>query len=131
MILHRSRKVFGMASVASLGLLGVGVTSAFTARDRTHAEALAVKTAEVENDVTLVNWSATHSMQSEHLYQPESARELVDTVKACQKDGTKLRPLGSGLSPNGIGFSETGVLSMALLDKVCYKIEGEVFVPAQ
>ena len=31
--------------------------------------------------------------------------------------GEKLRVMGSGLSPNGLPFSEEGVLSLALLDK--------------
>ena len=32
--------------------------------------------------------------------------------------GEKLRPLGSALSPNGIGFSNGAVVSLALMDKV-------------
>lgn len=32
--------------------------------------------------------------------------------------GQKLRVVGSALSPNGLGLSEEGMLSMALLDKV-------------
>ena len=31
--------------------------------------------------------------------------------------GEKLRVMGSGLSPNGLPFSDEGVLSLALLDR--------------
>ena len=34
--------------------------------------------------------------------------------------GRKLRCVGSGLSPNGIAFSEDGMVSLALLDKVLH-----------
>lgn len=32
--------------------------------------------------------------------------------------GEKLRAMGSGLSPNGLPFSQEGVVSLALLDKI-------------
>ena len=36
----------------------------------------------------------------------------------AQPAGEKLRPLGSALSPNGIGFSNGAVVSLALMDKI-------------
>ncbi len=39
-------------------------------------------------------------------------------VAAAHEAGEKLRVVGSALSPNGIGLSDEGMLSMALLDNV-------------
>lgn len=36
---------------------------------------------------------------------------------ACHMAGEKLRVMGSGLSPNGLPFSDEGILSLALLDR--------------
>ena len=36
----------------------------------------------------------------------------------CRGSGEKLRPLGSALSPNGIGFSNGALVSLALMDKI-------------
>lgn len=36
----------------------------------------------------------------------------------CHAAKRRLRVVGSALSPNGIGFSQEGMMSMALLDKV-------------
>lgn len=38
----------------------------------------------------------------------------------CAANKRRLRVLGSGLSPNGVGFSDEGMMSMALLDKVLW-----------
>lgn len=37
---------------------------------------------------------------------------------AVRLAGNKLRCVGSALSPNGIAFSEHGVISLALMDKI-------------
>jgi hypothetical protein len=39
-------------------------------------------------------------------------------VADCHAANRRLRVVGSALSPNGIGFSQEGMMSMALLDKV-------------
>lgn len=41
-------------------------------------------------------------------------------VAGCAAHKRRLRVVGSGLSPNGVGFSEEGMMSMALLDKVLW-----------
>mmetsp|Transcript_20226 Transcript_20226/g.29368 ORF Transcript_20226/g.29368 Transcript_20226/m.29368 type:complete len:527 (-) Transcript_20226:43-1623(-) len=74
--------------------------------------------ASFEKDAELINWSSTHELSTKSLYQPESTEELVNTLKKCQEDGLRIRPMGSGLSPNGIGFDQEGTVSMGLLDKI-------------
>jgi L-galactono-1,4-lactone dehydrogenase len=53
-------------------------------------------------------------------YQPENQDDLVAIVADCARAKRRLRVLGSGLSPNGVGFSEDGMMSMALLDRVVW-----------
>jgi L-galactono-1,4-lactone dehydrogenase len=36
----------------------------------------------------------------------------------CVMPGEKLRVMGSGLSPNGLPFSDEGIVSLALMDKI-------------
>uniref|UniRef100_A0A7S3A6Q9 FAD-binding PCMH-type domain-containing protein n=1 Tax=Rhodosorus marinus TaxID=101924 RepID=A0A7S3A6Q9_9RHOD len=74
--------------------------------------------ASLEKDAELINWSSTHELTTKSLYQPESTEELVNTLKKCQEDGLRIRPMGSGLSPNGIGFDQEGTVGMGLLDNV-------------
>lgn len=71
-----------------------------------------------ERGASLVNWSSTHEVTVQRLFQPESTEQLQTTMYACNRDGQHMRPLGSGLSPNGIAFDEKGTLSLGLLDKV-------------
>lgn len=67
----------------------------------------------------LINWSGTHECTVEHLYQPESLPELEAIVREAHSKANKLRCVGSGLSPNGIAFQPGGMVSLALMDKVC------------
>ena len=39
-------------------------------------------------------------------------------VKEAHEKKTRIRPVGSGLSPNGIGLSRAGMVNLALMDKV-------------
>jgi len=68
----------------------------------------------------LINWSGTHECDVQKYYQPESIAELEALVKQANDSGQTLRCVGSGLSPNALGFEERGVVSLALLDKVLY-----------
>lgn len=67
----------------------------------------------------LINWSGTHECTVGHLYQPESLAELETVVREAHSRASKLRCVGSGLSPNGIAFQSGGMVSLALMDKVC------------
>lgn len=53
-------------------------------------------------------------------YQPENQDDVVAIVADCARAKRRLRVLGSGLSPNGVGFSDQGMMSMALLDRVLW-----------
>lgn len=66
----------------------------------------------------LVNWSGTHECRTQRFHQPETQAELEATVKAAHEAGRKLRCVGSGLSPNGLGFNEGGMVSLALMDRI-------------
>ncbi|KAF6155368.1 hypothetical protein GIB67_019894 [Kingdonia uniflora] len=67
---------------------------------------------------TVSNWSGTHEVQTRVFIQPESLEELEKVVKEANEKGQKVRPVGSGLSPNGIGLQRQGMVNLALMDKV-------------
>ena len=67
---------------------------------------------------TIVNWSATHTVETKKLHQPETLAELEALVASAHGAGRKLRVLGSALSPNGIGFSSDEMVTLSLYDKV-------------
>ncbi len=67
---------------------------------------------------TIVNWSATHTVETKKLHQPESIAELEVLVASAHASGRKLRVLGSAISPNGIGFSSDEMVTLSLCDKV-------------
>jgi len=64
------------------------------------------------------NWSGTKKVQCERYVQPETTAQVREAVEWAHVHRKRLRPVGSALSPNGAGFSEDGMLSMALLDEV-------------
>lgn len=67
---------------------------------------------------TVSNWSGTHEVQTRTFLQPESISELEAVVKESNEKKQKIRPVGSGLSPNGIGLTRSGMVNLALMDKV-------------
>lgn len=70
----------------------------------------------IEED--LVNWSGTHECHVKRFFQPETVPELELLVQHAHEQGTKLRCVGSGLSPNALAFETEGMVSLALMDKV-------------
>ncbi|KAI8814528.1 hypothetical protein BJ742DRAFT_266386 [Cladochytrium replicatum] len=71
------------------------------------------------NDSTsFVNWSGTHSVDTRSYHIPSTLRELEELVSDAHSFRRKLRPVGSGLSPNGIGFCKDGMVNLSLMDKV-------------
>ena len=72
----------------------------------------------VADSQSLVNWSGTHTVDIDRYYQPETMEELKVIVKSAHEKGTKLRPVGSALSPNGLAFQSEGMLNLALMDEV-------------
>lgn len=57
-------------------------------------------------------------MQTRVFLQPESEEELEKIVKEANEKRQKIRPVGSGLSPNGIGLQRAGMVNLALMDKL-------------
>lgn len=53
---------------------------------------------------TIVNWSATHSVETRAFHEPDSLEEVAKLVAAAHSTKSKLRVVGSCISPNGIGF---------------------------
>ncbi|KAJ4836115.1 hypothetical protein Tsubulata_004220 [Turnera subulata] len=64
------------------------------------------------------NWSGTHEVLTRHFHQPESLSQLEDLLKSSHQNKAKIRPLGSGLSPNGIGLARAGMVNLGLLDQI-------------
>lgn len=52
------------------------------------------------------------------VYEPESEDEVVHLMRRAIGEGWLLRVLGSGISPNALGFSDKCLISMAQMDKV-------------
>lgn len=82
-------------------------------------------------DEHLVNWSGTHECVAKCLYQPESQQEVEAIVAKAHEENTKLRCVGSGLSPNGIAFQEDGMISLALMDEIVSVDEEKGLVTVQ
>lgn len=72
----------------------------------------------LDDEHTVTNWSGTHSATTRVYVQPESLQELEEIVRLAHEQGQRIRPVGSGLSPNGIGLSEAGMVNLALMDQV-------------
>mmetsp|Transcript_17771 Transcript_17771/g.41389 ORF Transcript_17771/g.41389 Transcript_17771/m.41389 type:complete len:574 (+) Transcript_17771:66-1787(+) len=106
---------------SSAGLLGGGLVLATAAAGAFMAVELAKdRSAPLVPDraVTLTNWSGTHKVVAKNVYIPESQQELQDIVAWAHKAGRKLRPAGTGLSPNGLAMEGGGMLSMVQLDQI-------------
>lgn len=75
---------------------------------------------EEDDTTTVINWSGTHTVhvKNKNYFEPETVEELENIVRKCYQTNTAVRPLGSALSPNGIGFNADGMVSLANLDKV-------------
>lgn len=73
-----------------------------------------------EEGAHLVNWSGTREVHPRRLYQPETLQELEGIVAKHHETGQKLRPVGSALSPNGLGFGDEGddMVCCSLMDSV-------------
>ncbi|KAF2909465.1 hypothetical protein DAI22_11g027800 [Oryza sativa Japonica Group] len=112
------RKYAGYA----LLLLGCGAATYYSfplPPDALHKKAVPFKYAPLPDDLHAVsNWSATHEVHTRVLLQPDSLPALHDALAAAHGECRKLRPLGSGLSPNGLALSRAGMVNLALMDKV-------------
>jgi L-galactono-1,4-lactone dehydrogenase len=50
--------------------------------------------------------------------EPESEEEVVQILHRAVAEGLTIRVVGSGISPNGLGFTTRAMISMAQMDKV-------------
>lgn len=73
---------------------------------------------EEAEDVVVTNWSNTHavSLPAAAYHTPATLAELEALVAAHHESGAPLRPVGSALSPNGLGLSSQGMVNLALMD---------------
>ncbi|PKA48704.1 L-galactono-1,4-lactone dehydrogenase 2, mitochondrial [Apostasia shenzhenica] len=103
-------------------LLGCGVATYYSfpfPEEAKHKKAQRFRYAPLPDDLhTVTNWSGTHEVHTRVFLQPENLEELEKIVRDANKHGQKIRPVGSGLSPNGIGLQRAGMINLALMDKV-------------
>lgn len=87
--------------------------------DAKHKKAEIFRYAPLPEDLhTVSNWSGTHEVHTRVFLQPETLGELEAVVREAHEKKSKIRPVGSGLSPNGIGLQRAGMVNLALMDKV-------------
>ncbi|XP_010922174.1 L-galactono-1,4-lactone dehydrogenase 2, mitochondrial [Elaeis guineensis] len=103
-------------------LLGCGVATYYSfplPPDAKHKKAQIFRYAPLPDDLhTVSNWSGTHEVHTRVFLQPESLSELEAAIQDAHNKRQRIRPVGSGLSPNGIGLTRTGMVNLALMDKV-------------
>ncbi|KAK9918259.1 hypothetical protein WJX75_002661 [Coccomyxa subellipsoidea] len=112
---------FGIIGAAAAGVLAVLVYQKDLDQEPLIPEAVEQAVEQLIGDKDehhLFNWSNTHECRPKRFYQPETQEELEAIVKEAHDKGEKLRCMGSGLSPNGLPFSDEGIVSLALMDKV-------------
>ncbi|XP_047048259.1 L-galactono-1,4-lactone dehydrogenase 2, mitochondrial [Lolium rigidum] len=114
------RKYAGYA----LLVLGCGAATYYSfpfPADALHKKAVPFKYAPLPDDLhTVSNWSGTHEVHTRVLLQPDSIPALEDALATAHRERRRLRPVGSGLSPNGLGLSRAGMVNLALMDKVLH-----------
>lgn len=103
-------------------LLGCGAATYYSfpfPDNAKHKKAQLFRYAPLPEDLhTVSNWSGTHEVQTRIFLQPENLGELESIVKESNQKKQKIRPVGSGLSPNGIGLTKAGMVNLALMDKI-------------
>ncbi|KAL0919742.1 hypothetical protein M5K25_011859 [Dendrobium thyrsiflorum] len=103
-------------------ILGCGVATYYSfpfSENAKHKKAQIFRYAPLPEDLhSVTNWSGTHEVYTRVFLQPENLEELEKIVHDANERGQKIRPVGSGLSPNGIGLQRAGMVNLALMDKV-------------
>ncbi|XP_008808781.2 L-galactono-1,4-lactone dehydrogenase 2, mitochondrial [Phoenix dactylifera] len=103
-------------------LLGCGVATYYSfpfSPDAKHKKAQIFRYAPLPDDLhTVTNWSGTHEVLTRVFLQPESLADLEAVVRDAHNKRQRIRPVGSGLSPNGIGLTRAGMVNLALMDNV-------------
>ncbi len=80
-----------------------------------------------ETGQAISNWSSTHISHPKKLYEPVTELEVVRVLKTFSDKKEKIRPVGTALSPNGIGLSDNSnaMISIAALDKVVVDVKNQ------
>ena len=80
-----------------------------------------------ETGQAISNWSSTHISHPKKLYEPLTELEVVRVLKTFSDKKEKIRPVGTALSPNGIGLSDNSnaMISIAALDKVVVDVKNQ------
>ncbi|KAK9123228.1 hypothetical protein Sjap_012830 [Stephania japonica] len=87
--------------------------------DAKHKKAHLFRYAPLPDDLHSVsNWSATHQVHTRVFLQPETLHDLEALVRDANQRKQSIRPVGSGLSPNGIGLHRARMVNLALMDRV-------------
>jgi len=71
-----------------------------------------------ETGQTITNWSNTHSCSPARLFEPTNAQDVLRVLEAHHAKGRRVRAVGTGLSPNGIGLSSADGNSFNHVDRV-------------
>jgi L-galactono-1,4-lactone dehydrogenase len=80
---------------------------------------------------TRCNWSMTHQCKARRVHSASTTDDLVQLFRDAAKQKWKIRAIGSGLSPNALGFCDDGqrLASVADMDKlVCVDAEQKIAV---
>jgi len=99
---------------AGLGLIGGGLALTIP-MTMAHADTKPLRGKQTK----IANWSNTHSVEGT-LYQPETLEELEALVRHCNEHGIRLRPVGAGISPNGIAFSDAGMVNLSKMNALLW-----------
>lgn len=104
-----------------VGITGiVSVTAAFSMSSAECKERDPHSGVAFETEQVLTNWSGTHTCKPKRVYEPHSAQEVARLLQYAYKTKSRerFRPIGTALSPNGLGFSDDNLVSLAAIDYV-------------
>lgn len=123
----------GFATFAASTTATAGVCLLFVMNNRENAPTLAFTTTSTKHKLS--NWSNNHSCEYEEMFEPSSVEELQQYFERCEKN-KKVKIIGSGLSPNGIGFcnakeKENNFISLNKMKRIIDINEAEMTVTAE
>ncbi|KAI2498878.1 D-arabinono-1-4-lactone oxidase [Fragilaria crotonensis] len=107
-----------LAATALLSLSNSNQTTRLDQQQQQQPDSTSDTTNNTGDATTILNWSGTHAVHTHNFWEPDTMKELEQLVQQCHMEGIPIRPLGSALSPNGIGFHSKGMVSLANIDKI-------------
>ena len=115
--LRRLARPAGALAAAGVCLGSAAATTPSSAQ-RANPPIPPVLTAESESEQTVINWSETHSANPIAYFSPDGEAAIERVLSLMHAAGSRLRVVGSKISPNAIGFSDEAMLDMAQCDAV-------------